>query len=277
MALDWIDVTSSAGRGRLTPHGAHLVDWTPAGQSPVLFLSSRSKFEPGQAIRGGIPIIFPWFGDDREGRGRAAHGFARRLPWRVVEQTNVPGGVRVALVLRSDAATMALWPHAFELRLEATFGASLELALQTTNCGSTPFRFETALHTYFVVGDVQQVRVDGLDGARYLDKVEGFAAKVQRGEITFAGEVDRVYPATAAACTIVDPVLRRRIRIEKQAMRSTVVWNLGAAKALKMADLGEGEWQRFVCVESGNVGDDAVELAAGAVHGSRVRIDVAAL
>lgn len=267
-ALTWIRST----HGEVCTQGAHVARWKTGG-ADGLFLSAKSRFERGQALRGGVPVIFPWFGDDPEGRGRAAHGFARRMEWRVVEQADDDAALRVVLELVDDEATRALWPERFALRLTAVLGATLELTLRVENRGARSFRCEQALHTYLAVGDVRRVAVHGLEGARYLDKLDGLKAKHQPdAPLAFTGECDRTYLGTDSTCVIDDPVLGRRLEVAKRGARSTVVWNPWIEKAQRLSDLGDDEWPAFVCVESGNVGADAVTLAPGAAHELGVRI-----
>lgn len=254
-------------RGEACAQGAHVLRWqSPAGDD-VLFVSTRSKFTAGTPIRGGVPVVFPWFGDDPEQRGRPAHGFARRLPWRRVPTAGGGGDGRLAFALADDAATRALWPHAFAARLEATFGAELRIELEIENRGAAPLRCEAALHSYFAVGDVRQIALHGLGGARYRDKIAGGPLRAQAEPLLrFAAETDRTYFATAGDCAIEDPVLRRTIRIRQQGAPSTVVWNPWLDKTARLADLGADEWPRFVCVESGCIGDDALTVPVGATH-----------
>ena len=261
--LEW--VRGAAGDTCL--QGAHVTR-----ASDLLFLSSRARFEPGQAIRGGIPVIFPWFGDDPLKAGRGAHGFARRKPWRLLEREERDGDLRLLLELVEDAETLALWPHRFRARLEAHFGADLRVRFEVENTGDAPLRYEEALHTYLAVGDVRQVELRGLEKVRYVDKLQAFAEQPAAGApLRFTGPVDRVYLDTAAACELVDPVLGRRLAIEKQGSRTTVVWNPWSEAAARMADLGD-EWPRFACVESANTGEHAVDLAPGASHALGVRV-----
>jgi glucose-6-phosphate 1-epimerase len=268
--LGWVRTPA----GDLCEQGGHVTRWAGGG-GDVLFMSRRSRFEPGQAIRGGIPVIFPWFGDDPEQRGRGPHGFARRVPWRSVETTETPAGTRAVVTLVDDEATRASWPHAFALTLEATFGDMLALALTVANRGDTPFSCETALHTYLTVGDARRVAIRGLERTGYLDKVDGFRRKTEGdAPIVLTGETDRVYLDTAATCLVEDPVRRRVIEIAKDGSRSTIVWNPWETKAARMSDLAADEWTSFVCVESGNVGDAALTIAPGASHTMRVRIAV---
>jgi D-hexose-6-phosphate mutarotase len=145
-------------------------------------------------------------------------------------------------------------------------GASLKIALITRNLGISDFTLTEALHTYFVVADVAQVQVEGLDGVHFHDKAAGWAQGDQTGPIGFAAEVDRVYINTPASCTIVDPALQRRIHIAKLGSQSTVVWNPWAARAAQMGDLGQDGWKSFVCVETANALDNAVTVPAGQSH-----------
>ena len=250
-----------------TPHleatlqGAHLVAARTTTGDP-LFVSRRAEFAPGKAIRGGVPIIFPWFGDAPKGTRLGAHGFARTTPWREVERSS--DGERIALELTDSPATRKLWDHAFRLRFAIQVDDALTMTLETTNTGEIPFEYEVALHSYFAVADATRALVQGLEGAGYLDKPSGFTARRQGPDpIQFDGEVDRVYESNEAATRIDDVAAGRSIRIAKSGSRSTIVWNPGPKRARKMKDLGD-DWSRFVCVESGNVGADRRTLAAGA-------------
>ncbi|MEO0650701.1 MAG: D-hexose-6-phosphate mutarotase [Planctomycetota bacterium] len=257
----------------LAEQGAHLIAARTASGDP-LFLSRRAVFAPGVAIRGGVPIIFPWFGDAPEGSGLGAHGFARTADWREGVGRDVVGreGDWMGLELEDSEATRAQWPHAFRLRFEARAAARLELALEVTNTGEAPFEYEAALHTYFAVADATRALVHGLEGAAYLDKPTGFSERRQGPEpIRFEGEVDRVYESNASTTRIEDPASGRTVEIAKSGSQSTIVWNPGPERGLAMGDLGE-DWQRFVCVESGNVGRDRRTLAPGASERLEVRV-----
>ena len=251
-----------------SPHGGHVTDWTIPGTPPVLFLSPRSVFQRGRAIRGGVPLIFPWFGP-KAGDARAAqHGFARVREWQL-EAAGVQsdGACSVAMSLTDDEATRAEWPHAFHARFAATAGRELRMMLEIRSADSRDFTFEAALHTYFAVSDVRRIRVRGLENTAYLDKADGGARKPgASAPLAFTGETDRVYLDTAAACTIEDPGLNRRIVVAKSGSRSTVVWNPWEAKARVTADLGDDAWTGMVCIETANCGADARTLAPGGTH-----------
>lgn len=255
-------------------HGAHVAQYQRIGEEPLLFLSASSHFAPGKPIRGGVPVIFPWFGA-RDGRPDSpAHGFARTLPWNVESLASDDlGNVSLTLRLDSSDATRAHWPHEFVLRHRITLGAKLDMQLEVENISDAPIRFEEALHTYLAVSDVRQVTVTGLEGVAYLDKVDGLQRKVQAAEpITIVGETDRIYLNTRTACVLDDPGLSRRIVVEKSDSDATVVWNPWIAKAKAMSDFGDDEWPAMICIETANVGDSAITLAAGATHTMRATL-----
>jgi glucose-6-phosphate 1-epimerase len=249
--------------------GGHLTHWQPRGAAaPVLFLSRRAVYTPGKAIRGGVPLIFPWFGPHATDRAKPMHGFARARAWRLLMAEPAPDGtVTVELGLDDDDATRAVWPHAFRARYRVTIGDTLAMTLDVTNTGRAAFTFEAALHTYLAVGDVRTASVTGLEHTAYIDKVDGMTRKRQGGEpLQLTGETDRVFLGTRARCVVDDPALRRRLHVDKTGSATTVVWNPWSAKAAEIADLEPDDWRRMLCVETANAADDAVTLAPGDHH-----------
>ena len=264
--LPKVAVTTPAATGEIYLHGGQVTSWTPAGQPDVLFVSAASRWEAGRAIRGGIPICFPWFGNKAGDPKAPAHGFVRSKAWTLDSIARTDAGVVVSVATGSDDQTRTQWPFDFSLVLRATFGASLNLELVATNTGATPLTIEEALHTYYAIGDATTVRVAGLDGARYLDKVDAGREYVQEKDIAIAAETDRVYVDTTNAIDIDDPTLKRCIRVDKSHSRSTIVWNPWIDKARAMADLQDDDWTRLVCVETANVQPHAVTLGPGDEH-----------
>jgi len=260
-------------------HGAHLTSWTPIDQAPVLWLSSRARFEPAVAIRGGVPIIFPWFGAGRSGDLAPAHGFARTQQWKLLEWSRHDDSTVATLVLEGSREDDPSFPFAFAARYQIRLGRSLHLSLTVENTDEQPFVFEEALHAYFAIGDVRQVVVTGLDGCSYLDQADanGLTTKVQQGDVTFTGETDRIYSASGQI-RVVDEVLKRVIIIEKEHSASTVVWNPWIDKAKRMSDFGDHEWSSMLCVEGGNLRHAAIGLQPGQSHTMHysVRIDALA-
>lgn len=267
--LPVLELAGPHGRLVAALHGAHVLDWQPDGARPVLFVGPRSHFQAGKAIRGGVPLCFPWFGPKPDDRAAPAHGFARLLEWNVqVAEITRDGSARLVFGLVSSPHMRAQWPHEFSARMIVRANRRLDLALEIVNTGPAPLTFAAALHTYLAVSDVRQIAVRGLEDTEYLDRAGGGSIRCRqdREPIRFAGEVDRTYVGTTAACTVDDPGWKRRIHVAKSGSRSTVVWNPWTEKARALTDLGEDAWPGFVCVETCNVADDAVTLAPGATH-----------
>ena len=239
---------SGSNEAEVYEYGAHVTRF-----NDVIFMSAQSLFTPGKAIRGGIPVIFPWFGAHGSDPKKPAHGFARTTEWRVVSQTDSS----IALQLESNDATRALWPHEFRATVHVTAGPRLTVSLEVENTGRELFVFEEALHTYLNVGDIRNVAVHGLEGTTYIDKTDGMKRKQLSGPLKIAGETDSVFVDTEAACRVVDVV------VEKSGSRSTIVWNPHIAKAKAFADFGDDEWQRMICIETANVAENAVHLDPG--------------
>ncbi len=275
-SLPRLSVETDLAAAELYLHGAHLTQFQPRGARPVLFMSAESHFDAAKPIRGGVPLIFPWFGPRAGFPDSPAHGFARIRSWEPESVESRPdGSVRVVLGLASDESSLRLWPQPFALRMAFTLGRSLELDLEVRGAGA-PLTFEEAFHTYFAVGDVRQVRVEGLENVDYLDKVDSFRRKTQPAEpIRITGETDRVYLKTRSACVLRDPVLGRTITVEKENSAATVVWNPWVDKSRAMPDFGDEEWPQMICIETANVGEDAVRLGAGESHHLRARIRIA--
>lgn len=274
--LECLSIDTAACSGEIFLHGAHVTAWQPRGGAPVIWMSGASVFQPGRPIRGGVPICFPWFGPHPTDSSRPPHGFARLLPWTLEEVERASdGAVAVTLSLLIGSDFEPTWPHACALTFKAVFGRALALELAVRNTGATAIPVQEALHTYFAVGDIRQVTVEGLAGATYVDKVRGGQRSVQDSTpIRFIGETDRPYLDTEAATTLVDAALGRRIVIEKHGSCTTVVWNPWLAKAKAMPDFGDDEWTGMLCVETANAIDNALTLEPGATHRMIARIGV---
>jgi D-hexose-6-phosphate mutarotase len=263
------EITNGHAMASLCLQGAHLMTWKPKSQSvPVVWLSRDAKLASGKSIRGGAPVCWPWFGAHASESAFPGHGYARTVPWQVIESGNDPGGAtRLTLRLVESDKTRAQWSQPSNIELTVIVGDTLRMEMTTENTGSTDFVIGEALHTYFQIGDIASVRVTGLDNCEYWDKVGGSSLRKQSGPITFDGEVDRVYINTNATCVIEDDRLKRRIRVAKSGSRSTVVWTPWTEKAGKMGDMGQPDgWREMVCVESANALDNLVTVRAGARH-----------
>ena len=262
-----VRISNSLGDAIIALQGGHLTHFCPKGQAPLIWLSERAKFAPAKAIRGGVPVCWPWFGPHASDAKLPAHGVARTALWQVRETRALADGQTfVRLGLPETPAARALWSHPVGVELEVTVGSTLQLTLVTRNTGADAIVVGEALHTYFAISDVAQIRINGLDGCEFLDKVDQGLRKTQQGPIQIEREVDRVYLNTSADCLIEDASMKRRIRIASQGARSTVVWNPWVEKASKMDDMAPDGYRRMVCVETCNAAENVVTVAPGATH-----------
>lgn len=259
-------VTTPAARATVHLDGGQITEFQPTEVRPVLWLSPRSRFEPGKAIRGGIPVCWPWFGSHPADASLPAHGFARNRRWQVRHATVTPAGAELRLGLGPDASTRRSFPHAFDLELVLRIGRALACELRTRNTGTAPFAFTAALHSYLAVSDVRTITLDDLDGVAYLDTVGTPTWRVQRGPLQFGAEVDRIFLDAPGPVTVHDPGWGRTLRITRTGGRAFVVWNPAAGKASRLADLGAEHYPGFVCVEAAIAGGEVITLAPGAEH-----------
>jgi glucose-6-phosphate 1-epimerase len=262
--------------GELYLQGAQVTAWKPRDERPVLFTSPKSTFAPGRAIRGGIPVIFPWFGPSRHAPAAPQHGFARTATWQLDGvETAGSKSLTMTLSLTDGDVGSTIWPEPFRAVYTVTFAQSLSLRLAVQNRGRHPIVFEEALHTYFAISDISDIAISGLAGTTYIDKTDAARRKPQTTNlVTITAETDRVYLDTPGQCVIEDRGWRRRVVIEKEGATSTVVWNPWAEKAAALADLGDPLWRSMVCVETGNIADNEVRLAQNGAHQMSMVISV---
>lgn len=253
--------SADGARAEVFHHGAHVVSWIPANGAERLFLSERSSFEAGAAIRGGVPVVFPQFASTGP---LPKHGFARNMEWDVVEH----GHSRARFQLISNAATMAIWPYAFVAELDVRAGGdTLDIALAVRNTGTDPFSFTAALHTYLAVRDVGETTVRGLQGHRYRD---GGANGVQDSEpLCIDAEVDRIYFDVKHPITVADG--ERTTEVGARGFADVVIWNPGMKKAAALPDMVPDGYRRMLCVEAAAIGTP-IALAAGAQWSGAQRI-----
>jgi glucose-6-phosphate 1-epimerase len=272
--LPKVRVTAPSASAEIYLLGAQITSWQPVNAEEVLFLSERSHWQDGRAIRGGIPICFPWFRAKADDSSAPAHGFVRTKEWRLESVKAEVGSVTVTCSTESDESTRRWWPHAFRLVHILSVDSSLRLELIVTNTGQTSFGFEEALHTYFRVSQAENVSVRGLDQVKYLDNIDGNRQKTQTGDLIFTGKTDNAYLDVPSAAELIDQAVRRVLRTEKENSATTVVWNPWQDGAASLSDLGDGEWRQFACVEASNILNSAISLAPGQEHRMQATLSV---
>lgn len=261
--LPVIQVNNEQAKALISVYGGQVLAFQPAhAQQQLLFVSQQAYYQSGKAIKGGVPICWPWFGPDLEGKGRPAHGFMRNRMWEVISTALTPeGAVQIVLGATDTAETRAIWSRAFALQLEITIADTLNLELTTRNTGTQPCTITQAFHPYFQVGDIRQTSVTGLENTRYIDKVSDNMEREQLGAVTIDAEVDRIYQAVGSSDLVIhDQAWQRRIRITSKGNRTAVVWNPWAKRSAAMSDLGDEDYLRFICVETTNAATDRAHI-----------------
>lgn len=262
-----------------TPHatatvylqGAHLTAWQPTGQQPVIYLSHKSDFAPGKPIRGGVPLAFPWFATRHDGKTGPSHGFARIQNWTLAFAALAGEDLHLTFTLAPTEISRNLGYDNFHLAYQLIIGSTLTMQLTVANEAATPLLFEEAMHTYYSVADVRQATVTGLEPTPFNDKTDNMQLKpAAYAPITFTAETDRLYANTSATCIIHDAAADRRIIVSKKNSETTVVWNPWK----EMPDLGPGEWQKMLCVETVNAASNAITLMPGDAHIMRAHVSV---
>ncbi|MCR9245247.1 MAG: D-hexose-6-phosphate mutarotase [bacterium] len=242
--------------------GAQVLTWQHDGRD-VLWSATHAEHLEGRPVRGGVPVVFPWFGGHRTDPELPAHGFARARDWQLVGGNDHS----VTLALTDDADSRAVWPHAFRAELRVDLAEALHITLAVTNRGEQPFDYEEALHTYFVVGDIHTAAVTGLEGVGYVEHAKAPEPDQDpKAPIRFRAETDRVFQDVPDRIVIQAPALDRIVTLTTRSSRSTIVWNPWPEKTARLSQMAPDDWQRFVCVESANVHAGALRLQPGETH-----------
>ncbi|MFA0482754.1 D-hexose-6-phosphate mutarotase [Vibrio sp. 10N.222.55.B11] len=225
--------------------GGHVVSFQPQGQEDLIWMSQQAKFDGKTALRGGIPVCWPWFGRI----AAPAHGFARSSEWQLVEHRESEAGVIVSLGLKPSEETLAVWPHQFDARLNVEIGEQLKVTLDVKNTDSQPWTFSGALHTYLNVADIHNTTTTGM-GAEYIDSLQG--SKICQGgdELVLTDTIDRVYTQPETQIFVADKKLDRTLTVENHGHNSAVLWNPWAEGAASMGDMQDDGYLTMMCVES---------------------------
>lgn len=257
--------------------GAHILSYQLAGQPPLIWLNDEAAFKTGKSIRAGVPVCWPWFGvfarnpqsvqAMRVGNDAAnAHGLVRAMDWQLGGIETEGESLNVEFILPCPEGGFAEWPHQVDLKLSIRLDEQLHISLTSHNRGTETVSISQALHSYFAVSDVRNVHVEGLDGLRYIDTTRDWATATQNGDLAFVGETDRIYLDVPQQLSIVDPTWERRVELTSSGSRTAVIWNPWIDRAAAFSDMADDGWQRMLCIETANVMDDVVDLAAGASH-----------
>ena len=269
-------ITSDSAELLIAQQGAQVLSYQRVGEPPLLWLSDQALFKQGKSVRAGVPVCWPWFGNLArnpqsvqamyQASEAPAHGLARGRDWQLLGIDNSSTELRIDFTLPQALGNLPGWPHTVALNLSIVMGEQLSLTLSSENLGSDPVTISQALHSYFAVSDVRQVRVEGVAGLNYIETLANWEQRNQQGDLGFAGETDRIYLQAPEQLSIVDPAWNRRILLRSSGSRSAVIWNPWTDRAAELIDMANDGWQRMLCIETANVWDDLVQLAPGARH-----------
>jgi D-hexose-6-phosphate mutarotase len=273
--LPLLVVETPLSSATISLYGGQVLQFTPTGEAPVLWVSRQRYAQVGQAIRGGIPVCWPWFGPHPTKSEFPNHGFARTQDWLVdSSKINDDGSVTIQLRMEPGKASQSLWNYDCQLTQRIHIGEALGVDVMTSNQDSIPVVVTEALHTYFAVQDIREVKIRGLENQTFIDNLVSSERLVQDGPVVFAGETESFYTDHGPTCWIDDEAGERTIRVDKRGSRSTVVWNPWIDKAAATKDMADDEYLQMLCIETANIGDNEVTIPPGQTHTMGVSIRV---
>lgn len=271
-----VQVENACAAATVYLQGAQITHYQRHDEHPIIWCSPLNRYEQGQAIRGGIPLCWPWFGalDNNpptisrqiKGHDLPNHGFARNREWSLqnVEQPN-PELTRLVFKLTTTQLQEPFWPISTELQLSIEIGERLRIYLDVTNSSRFTYYFSAALHTYFAISDIEKVSVNGLDRLNYIDCVNGGHGR-QQGSLSIDGEIDRIYHGTWQPVTLIDKGWNRTLSISSEGSDSAIVWNPWIEKSKRLADFPDEAYRKMLCVETANAEEDCVVLKPKQQH-----------
>lgn len=272
----FIQVNNRSASALISVYAAQVLSFKPTSESEdLLFVSKKSHFRRGKAIRGGIPVCWPWFGSDPSSLNRPNHGFARQGLWSVVG-TNAQNADETQVRLRfTETLTETIgWQQGFVLELAISISNTLTLELVTRNTGTQQFSITQAFHSYFHIGHIRQVQVYGLENTVYVDKLADGKHQRQQGNVTVSAAIDRIYTNVHNELVIDDLAFKRKIQITSTNSKTAVVWNPWATHSANIADLDADDYQRFICVEAGNVDQDVIHIEPDSEYRLRTQFKI---
>lgn len=260
-------VSNEYAEATISLYGAHIISFKPRNERDLLWMSPKSDFEIGKPIRGGIPICFPWFGPHSSDSSLPMHGFARLNYWGVVETKKMSDNKTcICLGIKSNADTKKLWPYEFKAQMEVIIGKEMEVRLNVFNTGSSSFDYSCAIHTYYNISDICNIKIEGLQGTEFFTAYDENIQIQDNKYIEVTNEENRRHINTTADCIIHDKGYNRKILAAKKGSKSTVVWNPWSETIKKMPDLPEEGYKNYLCIEPANAFNDCITLQSEQNH-----------
>jgi len=244
-----LNIQHKTCEAKVSLFGGHVLNWQPTDEKEVFWISKDAKYDEKSAIRGGIPICWPWFGTHERNGVKGNHGFARNLIWQLSDVELTENVAKITLTLEGENHHN-LWPERYRLKQVLSFGKDFEQSLFITNMSDQPVEYTTALHSYFSVGSPENCTVSVLNGAKFEDKLTGEKCDPALLE-SCKGPLDRIYQTNETAI-IEDDAWQRKIRVTPTNTNQWVLWNPGSKIAGQMVDIHVGGENEYVCLEAAN-------------------------
>lgn len=246
-----------------------------------LWLGEKVQYKKGKAVRGGVPICYPLFGDyeanhkavkDSFSYGMIRHGFGRMIDWHfergdLADEIEPSDKIRVTFELKKE--NIPIYPN-LPLQAELVFEFHryyFAIYLNVTNTSDKVCNFSQGFHTYFNTSDITKTHIEGFDGTPYIETTaKGAISKnsfEQTGDIVFNQEVDRIYFASPDI-ELVTP--DSRILLESKGSDSTIVWNPWVEKSADLDQFLPNDYQKMLCIETANADKDYVALQPKQTH-----------
>ncbi|MBU2895439.1 D-hexose-6-phosphate mutarotase [Vibrio hepatarius] len=240
-----IRITHDKATAGISLHGGHLVSYKPAGKKDLIWISEKAVFDGKAALRGGIPVCWPWFGRIAS----PAHGFARTTEWSLTQHREDAHGVIIELGLSPSQKSLEIWPFQFDARLIIEIGDELKLTLDITNTDVKPWRFSAALHSYLNVSDVRDTIITGA-GSEYEDNLQNQLRCIGHDPLQLTDTIDRVYIHPDLQICLKDIGYKRQLIIENQGHNSAVLWNPWRQGSADLNDMADDGYLTMMCIES---------------------------
>ncbi|KZN40684.1 hypothetical protein N474_15970 [Pseudoalteromonas luteoviolacea CPMOR-2] len=259
--LEYFEVNSPLCQAKIFLQGAQLTEFIPTGKTDLMWVSADEDYQEGKSVRGGVPICWPWFGT-HENPDWPAHGVARKVVWRAEKVIETAEAIRISLSLPMMMIDEAYWSHESKLEVEFVLSDAVEIRLTNTNLGKEPFSLTQALHTYLPTPDIKSTKVDGLQGAKFIEFGEG--PFNQDSIVEFARETDMVYTQAGPVQTIHTP--DGIIEVSRENSASCVLWNPWIEKSKRLSNFQNEEYLTMLCLEAANVLEDIATVEPGQSH-----------
>ena len=256
--LQKLHINTALAKAEIYLHGANMTHFQARSEKPLLFDAQNIEMDPNKTLHAGAPICWPWFGPHPSDKTKPQHGFARTSLWQLKSTQHIHDTVRIVLTLSQNEETLVLFEHDFNLEITFTIAKQLSISLTTTNTSSKPFSFTDAIHTYFNIGNINDIQIKGLEHTPFIDATDNKKEKIESESLEITQEVNRVYIPTTKTCEIIDKSLSRSILVSKEGSNATTLWNPWRENGIH--DLGGEKYQSFVCIESVNALDDLITL-----------------